>query len=249
MATDLTNLAGQIYLATTLTATGTTLLPESVATDAINWSHADAVVFGATYDSQWTATGALAKLASVDIDLQNEDNSFGQAVIFTSISNLIIKNATPAATIATYFKVLVGASQATWVATDVVRNKTGAGDDWTGTISHKVDNDNFVILLTTGTYATVANADDIENTTRAQDTTMTKSLVVDPVLKVGVAAGTPADLWLSTTENEWIGAGGYTAHSSGTTPWAVAAGSNNLKIENLGLIPAEYDIIICGSSA
>ena len=149
MATDLTNLNGHIYLNAKVTATGDTNLSESTVADAIDWSQNDTIEFGATYDQMWHDQRTVAGLTADDIDLQGESNSFGDTITLTSVTHIIIKNVTTDAAIATYFRCTTDNPQATWVATDDVRNKTGAGDDWTGTIHYKIDNSNYVIELAT----------------------------------------------------------------------------------------------------
>lgn len=248
MATDLTNITGSVLLNAGVNASNISALTESVANDSLNWTFTSVVDLGTTYDQMWHDNAALAKEASDTIDLQAQVNSFGHTCVFTEVSNIIIKNSTTSAAIATYFIATTDGAQATWAATDVVQNFTDdgetAGSQWTGTIHHVIDASNFVVLLVTGTYDLVIDADGIDNDTRSQEDGLTKSLVTDPQLKIGVAAANPVDFWLSTTEFEWLNPNEYTAHA-GT--WTVAAGSKNLKIENLGLIPAQYEIIVLGN--
>lgn len=79
-----------------------------------------------------------------------------------------------------FFVATLGAAMATWEVGDVVRNKTGGGDDWSGEIYTVTDTTHMIILITDGTYAVIDIADDIENITHASNTTFTKA--------VGVAA-------------------------------------------------------------
>ncbi len=250
MATDLTGLTGNINFQAIINASKQSTLTESNSVDALNWANNVETVLGSTYDQLWHDKRTIAKSATDNIDLQGEANSFGHTVVFTSVSNVVLYNSTTAATVATYFVATTGNAQATWAVSDVVQNHTTgggvAGDDWTGTISHVIDTSNFVILLATGTFATVDITNDIDNDTRSQEDTFTKAVQAAPELKIGVAAANPVDLWLGLTEFEFLAQDEYSIHK-GT--WTVGAGAKVLKVENLGVIPANIDIIVVGSEA
>jgi hypothetical protein len=66
----------------------------------------------------------------------------------------------------------VGADKrSTWLQNDAVRNDTGDGDDWTGTIA-AITATTITVTLVTGTYSTINIADGIENTTHSDTTTV-----------------------------------------------------------------------------
>ncbi len=76
-----------------------------------------------------------------------------------------------------YAKLTTGKDISAWAEGDVVRNDTGDGDDWTGTVfdlytGDRMTNAQVIVQLTTGTYATIDIADGIENTTKADTTTL-----------------------------------------------------------------------------
>lgn len=75
---------------------------------------------------------------------------------------------------------------ATWLVGHVVRNYTGSGDDWTGTI-YSIAAKVIGVSLDTGNYTTVATADKIENVTLSENDTFTKTAATYCAL---VTAGT-----------------------------------------------------------
>lgn len=60
---------------------------------------------------------------------------------------------------------------ATWEEDDELQNDSGNGDDWTGTLV-SITATQVVVALTTGTFAAIATADGIENTTKSDTTTV-----------------------------------------------------------------------------
>lgn len=243
MATDLTNLTGFSYVNLGFQATRADGLGS--ATDVVNIQEKNAASFADGDNQMWHDRRTLAAAADEDLELDALLTFSGYATGFTSIQQVYIKNSTTAAELAVYFRVTTANAQATWDATDVVRNKTGAGDDWTGTIHSVIDTTHFVIALVTGAYADVAIADDIENTTHASDDTFTKAAEAGATLRIGASAGgDPVDIWLGTTETEDLKYGEISFHVG---DWTVGAGADNdLFVENIGVIPAKYDIMVVG---
>ena len=78
----------------------------------------------------------------------------------------------------------------TWVVGDTVRNFTGSGDDWTGTI-YSIAAKVVGISISTGDYSTVATADKVENVTRSENDTFTKAAAASLAI---TTAGTAAAL-------------------------------------------------------
>jgi|2_EtaG_2_1085320.scaffolds.fasta_scaffold04725_7 hypothetical protein len=248
MATDLTDLTGSVYVTAAVTATGDPNLPESSVKDTLNWGQVDAVAFGADYDQMWHDKRTIAAAATDNIDLQAETNSLGHTCVFTSVQNVLIKNATDPDEVAMYFVATLDSPDATWSVSDVVKDgDTGA--IWTGTIFKVIDTSNFVILLDAGfAYADVDVADLIDNDTApSTGDSYSKAVQAGPQLKIGVAAANPADLWLGTTEYEWLDTDKYSLHNG---DWTIAAGAKVLKVENLStVLPASLEIIVLGSEA
>jgi len=76
-----------------------------------------------------------------------------------------------------YAKLTTGKDISAWAEGDVVRNDTGAGDDWTGTVfdlytGDRMTNAQVIVQLTTGTYDDIVIAAGIENTTQSDTTTL-----------------------------------------------------------------------------
>jgi hypothetical protein len=248
MATDLTNINGSIYINSNVQATGTTALSQSNASDNLNWNVTSTIVLGDDYDQMWHDERTIAASATDNIDLQGETNAFGHTVVFTSVENVILKNSTDLDDVAMYYVATLAAPDASWNALDVVTDGD-TGLIWTGTIFNVIDDSNYVILLDTGfAYADVDVLDLIDNSTAATTgTTFTKAVQAAPQLKIGVAAANPANLWLGTTEYEWLDADKYSVHSGS---WTISAGAKIIKVENLNtILPATLEIMVFGSEA
>lgn len=245
MATDLTGLAGFIYVNVKTSATKAGDL--GAAVDALDHKESLDVEFEAgVLDQVWHDQRDIAALGTDNLDLQALVNAFGHTCVLTSVRAVFVKNTVSAAEVAKYFRATTGSAQATWVADDVVRNLTGAGDDWTGTIHTVISSTVFVIKLVTGTYADVDVADTIENTTRSQNDTFTKATEAAPTLRLGVAGSDPVNLWLGLTELELVKQSEISLHIGS---WVVGAGARVLAIENLNPIPAQFEIIVLGAEA
>lgn len=99
----------------------------------------------------------------------------GLQVVNTQLRGTAAENGTKV-----YAKLTTGKNLYTpvaWAEGDVVRNATGAGDNWTGTVfdlylGDHMTNAQVIVQLTTGTYAAIDIADGIENTTKADSTTL-----------------------------------------------------------------------------
>lgn len=62
---------------------------------------------------------------------------------------------------------------ATWAVGDSIQNLTGTGNDWTAVLC-SLSTTTIIAELRTGTYATVATADGIENVTKVDNTTLSE---------------------------------------------------------------------------
>jgi len=111
------------------------------------------------------------------------------------------------------------AATTSYAAGDAVRNNTGSGNHWTGTVCEVVDGTHFLGELLTGDYGTVTTSEGVENTTRS--TTTTCSATSCPGILDNTTAGTAgAYISLVGTNVSWTP--GTRAYVSGGTAAHVA---------------------------
>lgn len=156
---------------------GFTALPASSFFNAVaatthgTWVAGDAVQNATGSGDDWTGL-IHAKPGTKTYTIQLITGTYADVNVSDQLEN-VTRSQTEAsftkALLTTYFIATLPVEHTTWEQSDVVRNATGAGDDWAGVIEGILTADTrFYVRLTSGTYADIDTADQMENTTAVQ---------------------------------------------------------------------------------